>query len=126
MPRVLDLEPEFGIYGERTVTEDPLNPTPYVQRYFQHVDTLAEAQGVWMLCPLCYQNKGGPIGVHYIDVTFADRGVPDHLGAHNLEGKPTRWAVSGTGYADLTTLPSIQLQGGACQWHGYITNGEAA
>lgn len=90
----------------------------------RYVQTLAAAQAVLLLCPLCFGNKKGPVGVHSVQVTFAGRGVPDNVGTHNSEGRPTRWQVSGTGLSDLTTHPSVWLQGG-CGWHGWITNGVA-
>ena len=83
------------------------------------VKTLAEAQGVMFQCPKCYKTNG-----HNCSVTFANRGVPDDQGTHNSKGEPVRWTVTGTGLHDLTTKPSVQLQGG-CNWHGWITNGSA-
>jgi len=121
--KLTDLYPQFITYGERTITEDDLNPTPYQQKFMTHVDLLAEAQGLQFGCPKCFEKNGGMIGTHLIDVTFRDRGVSDNLGSHNTEGAPSRWAVSGTGYADLTIQPSVLVQG-ACGWHGFITNGE--
>jgi hypothetical protein len=85
--------------------------------------TFAEAQGVEFLCPLCFTKNSGPVGTHICDVTFADRNVPDALGSHNTEGKSVRWTVSGDSFQNLTTTPSILLEGG-CGWHGFITNGE--
>lgn len=81
------------------------------------VPTLAEAQGIFFECPKCMNG-------HLVEVTFRDRGVPDHLGTHNKRGEPVRWEVSGSDFADLTTRPSILLEGGCC-WHGFVTNGEA-
>lgn len=95
----------------------------------EYVDSLAEAHGLWFDCPKCFIANGGPVGTHGVRIFFAGRGVPDHgtngdvLGG-NEAGQPVRWNVSGTGYHDLTTTPSILLQGGGCGWHGFITNGE--
>lgn len=85
----------------------------------------ASAQGIQFLCPLCFTKNVGPVGTHLCDVTFADRGVPDDLGSHNKEGKAVRWTVTGDTFENLTTTPSILLEGG-CAWHGYITNGDVA
>lgn len=93
-----------------------------------------EAQGIHFLCPLCFTKNAGNKGTHWVNVTFADRGVPDNLGSHDHEGKPVRWTVSGDGadnltieippaFQHLTLVPSILLIGG-CGWHGFITNGE--
>lgn len=82
------------------------------------VDTLAEANGIFFLCPKCYEAHGGPVGTHGVRVWFKDRGVPD-------EAVPQpRWMVSGTGMDDLTLTPSVALNGG-CGWHGFVTNGGA-
>lgn len=134
--RLIELEPRFIRYDEREemsdmVAGDPLTwhergkpiETRLVKRqYLPMVQTLAEAQGIWMLCPLCFARNGGPIGTHICTATFAGRGVPDHLGTHNDQKQPVRWNVSGSGFADLTLAPSIQLLGG-CNWHGFITAG---
>lgn len=80
------------------------------------VPTLAEAQGIFFGCPKCN-------GTHIVEVTFRNRGVPDHLGTHNKKGEAVRWEVSGAGVSDLTTQPSILIEGG-CEWHGFVTNGE--
>jgi hypothetical protein len=116
--KLTDLEPQFMRY----VTNESGN-------YLHHVETVAEAQGIQFLCPVCFVKNGGNVGTHGIEVSFADRGVQDHQGSHNREGKPSRWNVSGTGYTDLTTTPSILIDPAkpACDgWHGYITNGEVA
>jgi len=79
----------------------------------------AEAQGIMFDCPGCRKKYGqdGPEkhGVHSILIWFDGKGVtPDWT--------PTpRWTVSGTGFEDLSTTPSILVHG--C-WHGYITKGE--
>lgn len=88
------------------------------------VDTLEEAQGIFFLCPK-YFAAMGHIGCHLIEVTFAGRGVSDEMGTHNKAGQPVRWNITGTGFYDLSTVPSILLEGG-CDWHGYITNGEVS
>lgn len=93
--------------------------------YTTKVKTLAEAQGVMFAYPLCYKNNGNSlVGTHYVQVAFEGRDIPDHLGTHNSKDEPVRWQVSGTGLNDLTTKPSILLEGG-CNWHGFITNGDA-
>lgn len=137
--KLTDLKAQFVRYSttDETVTVidgDPVTwksggPTKDVVRPVEHkifVDSLAEAQGIWMLCPLCFKTNSGPKGTHMVEVTFADRGVNDNEGTHNMEGHPVRWQVSGTGLNDLTTSPSIQLLGGGCAWHGFIKDGDAA
>lgn len=133
--RLRDLDAHFIRYESRIETwtrvlGDPLtwksgDPTEEVtgpREHMAYVDTLADAQGVFMRCPKC----AGPDGTgHYRQVTFAGRGVTDEQGSHGRAGGPTRWNVSGSGLDDLTTTPSILLEGG-CGWHGFITNGDAA
>lgn len=120
--RLTELEPQFERYESR-----PSEPGGSPCEYLRHVETLADAQGIVFLCPVCFTKNGGAVGTHGIEVSFADRGVLDHQGSHNKEGKPSRWAAAGTGYADLTLLPSILCDPAkpACDgWHGFITNGE--
>lgn len=125
--KLTELEPQFMRYETRPPEpESGRDPNDRV-RYLRHVDSLAEAQGIQFLCPVCWIAHGGPIGTHGIEVSFSNRGVADDEGSHNREGKPSRWSASGTNYSDLTTLPSILIDPAppACAgWHGYITNGE--
>lgn len=81
--------------------------------------TLQDADGVLFLCPLCYRTNNGKIGTHSVLCWFRGR-VPDdrHPG-------PGRWDVTGTSIDDLSLSPSIQLLGGGCSWHGFVTNGDA-
>lgn len=82
---------------------------------------LAEAQGVMFLCPKCFEANKGEVGTHRVICWFRGRGVPD-----DQSPGPGRWDVSGTGFSDLTLKPSVFLSGAdGCQWHGWITNGEA-
>jgi hypothetical protein len=79
------------------------------------VDTLAEAQGVWFMCPECQH--------HYVLCWFRGRGVPD-----DATPGPGRWDPTGTGLHDLTLSPSVLLpskEPGECNWHGWVKNGDA-
>lgn len=107
--KLTELEPQFVKHTEREGS-----------RIDVHVDKLEDADGMFMLCPACFKKNGGPVGTHGLIVTFKDRGVPDTLGSKGSQGNATRWSVSGTGYDDLTTDPSIDV---GC-WHGYIRGGE--
>jgi hypothetical protein len=74
------------------------------------------AQGVLLLCPLCFERNGGEVGTHTVLIWFADRGIEDHW-------RPLpRWRVSGTGFEDLTLSPSIAI-GQPCGWHGFVQGG---
>lgn len=128
--KLVELEPEFIRYElvvetwRRIIVDQetwrergcPSEDVTEPREHLIIVPTLAEAQGIFFLCPKCFQG-------HNCHISFADRGVPDNLGTHNNDGNSVRWTESGTGLADLTTKPSIQLQGG-CNWHGFITNGD--
>lgn len=85
----------------------------------QYIDDLTVAHGVDFLCPVCFRANSGPVGTHHVHCWFRDRGVLATI-------EPVaRWAVSGTGYADLTLSPSILLPSPeGCKWHGFVTNGE--
>lgn len=114
------IEPHEHLVGDPETWQERGRPTETVtgpREYMTRVETLAEAQGVMLRCPC---GTG-----HYIQVTFANRGVRPEQGCHGVKGEPTRWdVVSGSSLDDLTTRPSI-LIGGPCQWHGFITNGVA-
>ena len=91
--------------------------------YHVHVDTLAEADGLFFLCPKCFTENGGDIGTHCVICWFEGK-VPDEVCP-----KPGRWNPVGTGIDDLSFVPgakshSVLLMGG-CNWHGFVTNGDA-
>jgi len=97
------------------------------EKSYQTNVSMAEAQGLLFLCPLCFAKNGGAVGTHGIICWSRSRGVPD-----SQDPKPGRWTFEGTGFEDLTVngdppgnARSILLLGG-CGWHGFITNGEAA
>lgn len=90
-----------------------------------YVDTLAEAQGIFMLCPKCLKAKGSDIGVHSLLLWRADCGVPDE----QTPG-PGRWAFFGSSLDDLTLAgvkghsDSIYIGPGGCGAHFYIRQGQ--
>lgn len=104
--RLADLEPKF-----LKRTDD---------RRFQHVDTLAEADGICFLCPKCFAANGWlRLGVH--SVICWSPSVPQ-----TTHPAPGRWNMLGTGYADLTLRAgssSILLTGDGCKAHFFIENG---
>ncbi len=91
--------------------------------YHRYVDTLAEAHGIFFLCPKCYAENKGPIGTHQVGCWFVGRVPPEATPG------PGRWNPRGTGYDDLTFVPpgaySVQLTSG-CMWHGFVINGGGA
>lgn len=90
------------------------------EREYQCADvSLAEADGVQFLCPVCFAKNGGPVGTHSV-ICWRPHVPPD------VNPKPGRWEFSGTGYNDLTLTAgssSILLTSG-CKAHFFITNGE--
>ncbi len=136
--RLTDLEPRFIRYEDRIETYNVVDgdPATWEERgkptkeetgprtYLVTAEVLDQAQGIYFLCPQCFKANGGAVGTHLCEVTFEGRGALDHQGTHNSKGQPVRWHVSGSGFGDLSTSPSILLEGG-CGWHGYITKGDA-
>jgi hypothetical protein len=87
------------------------------------VATLAEADGVFFLCPKCFAANNGPVGTHGVICWFEGK-VPDDA----VPG-PGRWNPIGTSLDDLTFVPgkkshSVALIGG-CAWHGFVASGDA-
>lgn len=91
-------------------------------RAARSVNTVAEADGVFFLCPKCFETNKGPVGTHGVHCWF--KGVPDSY----VPG-PGRWNPSGTTIDDLSLVPpgmcSVQLNGG-CNAHFLVTNGQIA
>lgn len=89
------------------------------EKSHEHVESLADAQGVMFLCPKCFETNHGPVGTHGIICWFRNKGVPD-----SMSPGPGRWdVVSGTSLKDLTLSPSVLLPGDGCEWHGWVKNG---
>lgn len=112
MPTLVELEAFFVRHEPRDGHE-----------YHVHVDTLAEAQGIWFLCPKCFAANNGPVGTHGVLCWFEGR--IDDL----VQPGPGRWNPHGTSLADLSFVPgkrshSVALLSG-CEWHGYVSNGNA-
>ena len=113
--RLRDLEGQLVRYEERDG-----------HIYTVEVQTMDRAQGVEFLCPKCYAANGGKVGTHAVICWSRSRGVPDHA-----QPGPGRWRLDGTGLDDLTlnadppaTARSVLLNGG-CNWHGFVTSGDA-
>lgn len=115
--------PEFDTGSDAGVKawRDAGAPTMQVVRpvtYLIRVEKLDEAQGLEFICPKCADG-------HSIHVAFRDRGVIDHHGSRDGSGKPTRWAVSGSSFEDLTLSPSVDCTiGNPKCWHGHIIDGQ--
>lgn len=86
------------------------------------VDTVAEADGVSFLCPVCFAANGNSkIGTHTGICWFRGR-VSDS----RMPG-PGRWNPTGTIIDDLSFVgpgpKSVQIIGG-CNAHFHVTNGQ--
>ncbi len=81
---------------------------------FHPVQNLAEADGVWFLCPLCFKNNGGATGTHTVAILWKE-------GPGKSWNNGVRWQLSdkSTCLDDLVLTPSIQTHGG-CNWHGFV------
>jgi hypothetical protein len=81
---------------------------------------IADAQGVWFLCPKCFLENGSQAeGVH--SVLCWTPGVPP-----SLSPGPGRWEILGTGIDDLTlraSSSSVQITSG-CMAHFFVTDGD--
>ena len=131
--KLTDLEPQFIRYEEgiadkwhgKKLEDGSTQWGGFPVQMKRYVDTLADAQGVMFLCPLCFTKNNGSINTHQCEVTFSDRGVKNEDGVHNNLGLPVRWSVTGSCYDDLSTQPSVLVQGG-CGWHGFLTDGNVS
>ncbi len=106
---------------------DPLNysAVDFVEeirprQYHKDTDSLADAHGLLLLCPLCFE-RAGTSHVHAVIVPFDERGCPVVL-MRAPDGKPVYWKASGTGLKDLVLTPSVRPVDGCC-WHGFIGSG---
>lgn len=89
--------------------------------YLVDVDTLAEADGLRLLCPKCYDDPPtGPVGTHSM-ICWSPKISQDH------EPRPGRWELVGTSIDDLTLVAgssSVLIQGG-CNAHFFVRQGRA-
>lgn len=105
-------------------TDDDVEERVGPAEYIVYVDTLADADGVWFLCPKCFVVNGGREGTHGVICWFVGKVADD------VAPKPGRWTPTGSGLHDLTFVPSagrtqsVLLTAG-CQWHGFVANGDA-
>lgn len=88
--------------------------------HFEELDSMAGADGVEFLCPVCFQKNGGPVGTHSI-ICWEPR-VPQ-----TTSPVPGRWRMSG-GRESLTLTgdrsSSVLLSTAPCKAHFFVTAGE--
>lgn len=81
--------------------------------------SIADADGLMFLCPVCYMANGGPVGTHVV-VCWRPR-VP-----LSVSPGPGRWEFDGDSLDNLSLVAgssSIKLTGG-CNAHFYVKNGQ--
>lgn len=105
--RLTDLEPEWLRYR-------PGEPASYLlcERH--------EANGIWFLCPKCFEANGGSVGTHR--VICWDPSVPPEV-----QPNPGRWTLQGDTFETLSLVAgssSVWLMGRGCQAHFFIEAGE--
>jgi hypothetical protein len=122
-----------AVFLRREVCQEMIETTDSTKMgdrvYMVEVATLAEADGVEFLCPLCFAKNKGKVGTHVVICWFVGK-VPD-----DADPGPGRWTPEGTGIDDLTLSPSVNLDihtpeyykehPKACRWHGWVKNGDA-
>lgn len=104
--RLTDLEPQFLKWID--------------DKTFQHVDALADADGIFFVCPKCLEASGARSGVHGV-ICWGPQ-VPQ-----TTSPTPGRWELRGTGYDDLTLVAgssSVLLTGPGCGAHFFVRGGE--
>jgi hypothetical protein len=97
---------------------------------WQRQDGIDGAQGIVLWCPCGYGKPEFPLDgarPHALIIPFANPRnappVPPDHGPVSMDGSHRpRWQMSGTGLADLTLTPSVNVGNPSC-WHGFITNG---
>lgn len=119
MPRLTDPWFEAEFYGQATEYSYRLQGAE-----------LDGAQGLFLWCPCGYGKPAYPINgprPHAILVPFANprnaAALPANHGPVGKDKKRPRWTVSGSGLADLTISPSVDVGDPSC-WHGHIRVGE--
>jgi hypothetical protein len=106
------VEPAPAYHG-RTLPDGTIQWGGFDIDTFHLVETLAEADGVWFLCPKCFVANGGDVGTHWICILWKE-------GPGQRFNSGVRWQLAGgTGLGDLVLTPSIQTHGG-CNWHGFV------
>src|SRR5438270_304458 len=125
--RLTDLEPTFRKIDRRIDTwtihkeDDTTEQVTGLRLYAVEVATIEEADGLWLLCPLCFKNNNGKIGTHSISCWKLN--IPQ---SDDLTG-PGRWDLCGTGFNDLSLRgaeTSSVLLTQRCKAHFSIVNGD--
>jgi hypothetical protein len=123
--RLVDLEPAFLRREIRACAGYGVEPDcitmwpPHTQHEHWTPCRLDEADGISFLCPKCWLANGGGAGTHQV-LCWRPHVPPD------VDPKPGRWELVGTGFADLTLTAgssSVALRGG-CAAHFFIESGE--
>jgi hypothetical protein len=91
------------------------------------------AQGLFLWCPCGYGQAQYPLSgprPHGLLVPFANPrnapALPAEHGPVGHSGEHPRWTMAGSGLADLTLAPSVDVGAPQSCWHGFIRNGEVS
>jgi hypothetical protein len=129
--RLVDLDAKFLRFSRVPCKSNEwvdgiLSEKPY-RDYLIHVSHLADAHGVTFICPKSFAAHGGKNGAHHTaNIWFEGSPVPPDVGL-NKAGNTVRWRVTGgNSLENLTLAPSILEEDEACQWHGFVVNGDAS
>lgn len=93
--------------------------------YTRQGERIDGAQGLFLWCPCAYGNDARAHGliIPFANPRNAPR-LPERHGPLSRDGSHRpRWEMSGTGLADLTLSPSVDVDTPSC-WHGFITQGK--
>jgi hypothetical protein len=87
---------------------------------WHEVESIAEADGICFLCPVCFVQNKGNVGTHSIICW------KPHVPQMQTPG-PGRWELIGTSLADVTFRAgssSVFLTTAPCKAHFFVRNGE--
>lgn len=125
--RLVELEPELKRVERRpdtwTIRKDDGSSEQVsgLRTYYVPVATIAEADGIWFLCPKCFRDHGNSnVGTHWVACWRPKMPQADYLTG------PGRWELVGTDFNNLSLVAnptSVQIEGG-CNAHFTVSNGE--
>lgn len=86
---------------------------------WEWIESVAEADGIIFLCPVCWTQNSGSVGTHSIICW------KPHVPLTRAPG-PGRWNLVGSSLSDLSLRAgssSVLLQGAPCKAHFFVENG---
>lgn len=101
--KLTDLDAELCTWQDVPMPAVPGHPGGNYPR-MSRTDDFSQAQGVRFRCACAAR--------HWQVIGFEGRGLLDHQASQARRGGPARWTVNGTGLADLTLGPYIEVDCG--------------